>query len=736
VNPGDFQVGKEVEVMGYYEEGILIALRIKCLEEEQPELEEVDLEGEITSINLEEGSLVLDGETEVFTDGETEVVDDHHQPIDFSDLGVDDRIWVKGYVLDNGDDKTHHPRPSALLAVKIKRKHDADAPEVFEFNGRITAIDKEERIFMIGERRVITDGDTEFKDHESRPIDFEDFRVGERVRVAGYANKSISTVVAVLVKKRDAPKEYTLRGRIENLNPASGVLLVDGKIIHTNTDTELLSRGGDPLSLEDFRVGEKVEVKAIEFFGDKTVQSYLALRIKKEQGELENTEFDGIITGIDRGDRRLHIAGKHVLVTEDTLIVDASTEDPLGFEDLEVGDEVAVEGYILKTVGSVVATKIVRLNSEVDPGEPVVEGLLRGVVPSEGLLIVGHTLVETNNSTRICDHEGNPLRLRDLREGDMLKVYGERKPDDSVLAEKVVRGRRHDNCRQRVKGFISELNLEDGTFVVAMLKLRVDEGTQILGLDRTLIGFEELAVGHYIEATYCRDSGIPPVADTIRVRNPEGESVVQGFVLEVDLDAMALVVSGDYTNTTGVYVRTTPATELRDEQNHPIKLAEFAPLDLVQAKGSLREDGSLDASKVRRLPVHEDCRGKVRGFLTDYDLTTGVLVVGLVEIQTTENTKFVDRNGNQTDLLALEIGDMLEVHFCSGVGRPVANLVKVRDREDFDFEEDGVVDGTDMLEVIHSHCMGGHLLDLNGDGVTTPDDVFQMSTGWGRRGQH
>ena len=76
-------------------------------------------------------------------------------------------------------------------------------------------------------------------------------------------------------------------------------------------------------------------------------------------------------------------------------------------------------------------------------GEPDLIGLIRDISP-QGIQLAtqeGPKLLETNDATQVFDTDGQPLKLADLRLGDVVAVFGDFIPGDGrhLLATHIVR---------------------------------------------------------------------------------------------------------------------------------------------------------------------------------------------------------------------------------------------------------------------------------------------------------
>lgn len=283
--------------------------------EEAPDPDQIEVSGKVTAIEAENGKLVLDSFKKIYTDNQTEFVDLDGNPIEFGDIHLKDQAGSRGYQLESKTDKHEYQR----IQVTRVQVVEAYQPPTIEFDGKITWIDSGNRTLWLGQKKIRTNQDTRFENHEGEPIEFGDFHLGEKIFAVAYADKTYQTVLALLIKK-DAPTPIVFSGRIDSINPEDGRMVVNDRKVSTNDETELFNNEGNPIDLSSFKVGERVEVKGYEVTGAKTLTPILATRIQKQQGELDNILFEGEIAEIDKHQKTLKVGNRNVMTTETTEI--------------------------------------------------------------------------------------------------------------------------------------------------------------------------------------------------------------------------------------------------------------------------------------------------------------------------------------------------------------------------------------------------------------------------------
>jgi len=256
----DLRVGQRVEVRADRQvDGSLLATRIKI--EDLPD-DEVELTGAIES--LSRNSLVVLGKTFV-VDQNTVVLDNNNNPIGFADLKVGQIVEIRA---DRQADGT-------LLATRIKLE-DLPDDEV-EVTGKISLLDNNSLV-VLGLKFVV-DANTVVLDDNNNAIKFADLKVGFVVEIRA-DRQADGSLLATRIKIED---RMSIQGMVANVSSAG--LNIAGIAVAFDANTLIRDQNNRPLTRQDLRAGELVEVQALQ----PAANSLVALSVKKM----------GTLTGIE-----------------------------------------------------------------------------------------------------------------------------------------------------------------------------------------------------------------------------------------------------------------------------------------------------------------------------------------------------------------------------------------------------------------------------------------------------
>jgi len=146
-------------------------------------------------------------------------------------------------------------------------------------------------------------------------------------------------------------------------------------------------------------------------------------------------EFRGTVDS--KNGNTLVVAGRTVFVVDGTTELRGRDNQPITLGDIAVGAFVEVEGW-LQPDDSILA-KDIKLEDDDDQDEDENEGAeveFVGTIGNVSPLTVSGTVVTTNDSTRILDHDNNTIGLGDLSVGLRVEVEGHQQ-SNGVLAKKI-----------------------------------------------------------------------------------------------------------------------------------------------------------------------------------------------------------------------------------------------------------------------------------------------------------
>lgn len=223
--------------------------------------------------------------------------------------------------------------------------------------------------------------------------------------------------------------EVHARGVIDSIDASS--ITVGGVTFTVDASTVWLDRNGAATVPSAFGAGEPVEVEGVR----QSDGSVVATRVKQEDdaggvGEHE-IELTGTIEALDGA--TITVRGVTFAVTADTAVTGSSNQ-PLAFADLAVGDFVEVKG---EDAGSGVVAVRIHLEDLGDDAGGEVE--LRGAIDAIGpdSITVGGQVFLTNGATAYRGDHGTTLDRSDLAVGDVVEIEGTRDANGNLVASKV-----------------------------------------------------------------------------------------------------------------------------------------------------------------------------------------------------------------------------------------------------------------------------------------------------------
>jgi hypothetical protein len=324
------------------------------------------------------------------------------------------------------------------------------------------------------------------------------------------------------------------------------------------------------------------------------------------------------------------------------------------------------------------------------------------------------------------------LTFADLSLGDRVEIKGLRCGGDAVTAEEIeVKGHRdrEHECGRELHGVITEIDSSNGTLVVGKVMLKTDDSTRVVDRHGQPLNFADLVVGDWVKVEYCKDPTGAPVASTIRREERdrrERRIKIEGRISAIDPDQEILTVRG-------IHIAAGDA-EIFNEAGEPLAFSELIVGDFIKAHGFLEGEHLVHATRImRKNERDENCESEIRGFISSIFEATSTLVVGVVEIQVTEETRIKDDRPRMAIAFSdLTVGLPVKVVYCAATGIPVASKIEVKRPGDMDLDDDGEVHGSDVVRFIENGGDERVSIDLDGDDRTTSKDLFMLSSSWQR----
>ncbi|RMF97582.1 MAG: hypothetical protein D6734_01890 [Candidatus Schekmanbacteria bacterium] len=188
---------------------------------------------------------------------------------------------------------------------------------------------------------------------------FSDLSAGKFVEVKYYIDGDLFYATEIEVKnKKKSENEDDLNGLITQKNEIAKSIVVDGKAIFINNDTEI--RVNDSIaSFSDLAIGQKVEVDVL-LTDNKLVATKIKVESQESEDEKDAEEVKGIIDKIIKSNNEIVVDGIVIAITPDTKI---EINDTLGsFSDLSAGQFVNMKTVFIN--GKLSALKVEVKNEE------------------------------------------------------------------------------------------------------------------------------------------------------------------------------------------------------------------------------------------------------------------------------------------------------------------------------------------------------------------------------------
>ncbi|MGB5289752.1 MAG: DUF5666 domain-containing protein, partial [Ignavibacteriaceae bacterium] len=503
----------------------------------------------------------------------TEVENENGERIRFSEIEEGHRVRVRGTIDSDG----------TPVALRIQLKLHEGENEV-EFSGMIQEV-LDSGIVMFG-RTIDVNDQTEILGQNEQTIPFSELKEGMMARVK--VRIEMERIIALRIRVR-AGNDFTfeVKGTITAIDDR-GFHLEDHFIAVTE-QTKYFGPRGEEISFGDLAVGMFVQVHGV--LGDDGVPTALKVKVEDVPGPRE-FEVEGFIREI--GDRAFLLTwdprpgtlgpsfAMKILVTDDTRIL-GKDDEPITFEDLEVGNYVEVHGFV-NAAGEAVA-RLVEVE-EPERQEISVAGQIERL--GDRVLVVRSIPFAVTGDTKIVDEMGESLTFSDLMVGMFVRVEGYVFPatHEAVATKIEVRTRRYVH----LTGTINAIGTD--AISVSGIRVFVTPDTNIWDVDGNPIEFSDLEVGQVVRVVgWKTDGGV--VARTIKVRLRVEDEVLVAGILEAASAGEVVVL--------GVPFQLLATTIILDESGNEIGVDGLEVGAPVAVRGDLLEDGTLVAYKVKKL---------------------------------------------------------------------------------------------------------------------------------------
>jgi len=425
------------------------------------------------------------------------------------------------------------------------------------------------------------------------------------------------SIIAVGVSDAGIGRSGIASGRITRF----ASIFVNGREFGTETATVIVD--GQAATVGDLKLGQTVFVRGI-------VDSELPVGVADEV--VASSVIDGPITSIDSDEMQLTVLGKMAFADADSVVERLSGDD--GFENLAVGDRVAISGF-RRSDGSLLASRI----EETAPGgDNRVVGEVNNLVATSFQiddLVVDFGTAEIGGFPSGAVREGDNVRVR----GSAFGVNGE------LIASKVEFVPGISSEGQDVgefEGFIADFS-SAAEFSVAGVRVVTNSGTGFVGG-----GAANLTTDTNVTVRGDFDAAGQLVASEVTIRGTQIR--VYGLVT-ASSEAVVTVLE-----TPVIAAADTHIEDSTDADVEPFGITDMSVGDYVETSSFKNPPATTPVvvERIERDDEEDDFR--LDGFLSFVDTST-ISVLGTT-VYISNDTEFSDANDNEITLAEFLDGTM------------------------------------------------------------------------------
>jgi len=576
-------------------------------------------------------------------DAYTPVFNEKFEQITLQDITDGQLVMVFGEFQEEGSIRAYH--------IEYRQA----ARDQFALFGPVTAID--ETGVTVWDVFFEYSDDSRFEFGYNEVISREDIQLGQIVEavsvpIAGQEGWRID-VLRVQDRQNDGGR---LSGLIENLTDTGFTVL--GQNVSINEFTNIRNRQWETIGFDQLAEGKAVDLYG-NFEGENGFKPFEVVLNGKEREEIE---FWGVIASVE-GDE-IVVGGVPFQFVQGSKIY---TDQGEGTQDgLSSGLYVSIVG-LASGDGTFFVDRIyvprqedrsVRVAGEVE------------FIDEFGLSLWGGSVVFTPY-TQFHNQQYQPVERDNIQLGDVVSVWGVYREDGTIEAHSVeLRAGNQSNLT-----LLGAVQYYDGqTLQVGDVSFLINDQTQYFEENGTAAGDGgatgkaarrkdlswgpfagqrvqsfDLAAGTLVEVLGAQDESGQFVAVVVRLRDETGQTRLAGKIESVE---------GETLRIRGRLVRTTPNTEVVNENFQPIALADLVAAQGVQVFGQIQNDGSVDAYRVELRP---DAREEIEFWGRVGSIQGDVLFVENMPFHVTEFTFFTSETGDPADLTTLVSGQQILV---------------------------------------------------------------------------
>jgi hypothetical protein len=271
--------------------------------------------GTVTAVDVAAGKLTMDarGQTlELVVDSHTKLKLSGWKSPTLADVWKGDSVKAEYNVVEG---------INTALSIQISKKKGS-------VNGKVEAIDREAKTFVVNGKTIHTTEQTEWKLKDKKGT-LDDLIEGDQVSVSGYVYGEESKLLAVSVKVKRTLA--FVKGNVTPVDVASQTILLGEVKVVVADDTKLRLNGREA-ALGDIMPGDKVVAT-----GQKTAGVFAAKIVEVQR---DTVKLEGPIESIDVSAGTVTVGGKVLAVTDATKI--EREDQTVTLAELAVGVQVKV----------------------------------------------------------------------------------------------------------------------------------------------------------------------------------------------------------------------------------------------------------------------------------------------------------------------------------------------------------------------------------------------------------
>lgn len=460
--------------------------------------EDLEVTGNITQLGND--WLVVQGYT-FYVDQNTELRGPNGSIVQFSFYQLNDLVQVKG---NNRGDGTY-------LATRVKLEDVPNNSNEIELTGYVSA--KGTNSFDINGTTFLVDANTIFRGRRGNPFSFDMIQVGMLLEVKALLQTN-GDFLATRVKAEDDNNQHgnevEVTGLIESKSTNS--IIIGQWEFFVNSQTVILDRNNLLIGFSQLNVGDRVEVKAFKQLDN----TFLAVRIKLEDNPQSQIEIKARIENIIGND--ITVGGILFNTDSNTVFLDHNRM-PTTISFFTAGMLVEVKG-IKRQDGSHYASRVKMedfINNEVEVKGTITE------LNSSSLTVAGITF-DVDSSTKVFDHQNNPISYSSLQAGQLVEVKGVRTSSTSVKATRI---KLENNEDIEIFGKITAINSDN--IELNGLTIFVNANTLFLNHANQPISFSDLSIDNFVEVKMIRLPNSILLALRIKIEDSNNFSKINGI---------------------------------------------------------------------------------------------------------------------------------------------------------------------------------------------------------------